>query len=175
MQWSKLKKNIESFFADSVKGRVELRSVRYNKTHDNEGRGYITIDKEEIASFCTISTWNKEYEIATELRNISGSTDFRNPEHQVEYYQAYEQADDITKKQGLHSQYDFYNSLNEYLSLSIDEALESNNDLIKALTILDRRLGKRRVAQLKGHYSHPEFLSKLFQFRCKVDNVRIAT
>ena len=63
MQWSKLKKSIEYFFADSVKDRVELRSTRYHKSHDHEGRGYIVVDSEEIVSFCSITAWQKEREL----------------------------------------------------------------------------------------------------------------
>jgi hypothetical protein len=43
MQWSKRKKRAESFFAESVQGRLELRSTHYRGTHDEEGRGYITL------------------------------------------------------------------------------------------------------------------------------------
>ena len=67
MKWSKRKKNVESFFADSVKGRIELRSTRYRGTHDEEGRGYITFDKEEIWNMCTLSFYSIEYERIDEI------------------------------------------------------------------------------------------------------------
>ena len=58
MQWSKRKKKVEEFFSDEVKGRVELRSTHYRGTHDEEGRGYITFDKNEIWSMCTLSFYS---------------------------------------------------------------------------------------------------------------------
>ncbi len=171
MKWSKLKKTIESYFADSVKGRVELRSTRYHKSHDQEGRGYITIDKEEVASFCSITAWNSEYKLAEEIREISGATNFRNPSHQKEYYQAYDQAENILHKQGIYSQYEFYDSLKSYLNLPLDEALKSDNLIILSLAILDRRLGKRRITLQKESYSQHAVLKKLFEFRCTVENI----
>lgn len=49
------KKRVGSFFHDSVKGRLELRSTNYRGAHDEEGRGYITFDKREVWSMCTLS------------------------------------------------------------------------------------------------------------------------
>ncbi len=171
MQWSKLKNNVESFFAESVRGRAELRSTRYHKSHDREGRGYITIDKIEVASFCSITAWNKEYQLATELRNISGATDFRNPDQKKEYYASYDQAEEILNKQGILTQYSYYDALTEYLSMSIDEALSSDHFVIKSIAILDRRLGRRRIPQLKETYTSHPALKRLFEFRCSVENI----
>ena len=172
MRWSKLKGEVESFFADSIKSRVELRATRYHKQHDQEGRGYIVVDKEELISFCTVSTWNKEYEIAEDLREISGNRDFRNPVEQEGYYKANNEAYSIAKRQGYYSQYEFYDSLKSYLSLSIDDALLSENMIIKCLVILDRRIGKRRICGLKSSYESNEALKLIFNVRCEAEGLR---
>ncbi len=173
MQWSKLKKSIEYFFADSVKDRVELRSTRYHKSHDHEGRGYIVVDSEEIVSFCSITAWQKERELLYNLTEISGNADYRNPAQRDGYCQAIHQTMDIIHKQGFYTQYEFYNSLNEYLSTSIDEAVESNNLIIKSIAILDRRLGKRRIPQHRIAYTDHPALKKLFEFRCMAEGIRM--
>ncbi len=173
MKWSKLKNSIENFFADSVKGRVELRSTRYHKAHDHEGRGYITIDKKEIASFCSISAWNAEFKLAEDIRKISGATDYKNPDHQEDYYMAYSQAEGILHNQGIYSQYEFYDSLKSYLTLSIDDALKSDNLIILALAIFDRRLGKRRIPLQKESYRRHPALKIFYEFRCSVENIAI--
>ena len=151
---------------------MELRSTRYHKSHDQEGRGYITIDKVEVASFCSITAWNKEHQLASELRQISRATDFRNPDHKTEYYSAYDQAEAILNKQGICTQYDFFYSLTNYLSMSIDEALSSDNFVIKAIAILDRRLGKRRMPQQKEAYPYHPSLKRLFEFRCAAEEIK---
>ena len=172
MQWSKLKKNVEGHFAESIKGRVELRSTRYNKSHDQEGRGSITIDKEEVASFCSITAWNAEYKLASEIRETSGATDYRNPDQKNEYYQAYDQAEEILEKQGIHTQYQFYDSLTDFLSMPFEEALSSKNIIIKSLAVLDRRLGKRRIPQQKEAYTVHPVLKRLYDFRCSVEGIK---
>jgi hypothetical protein len=57
MQWSKLKQSIEGKFADSIKGQVELFSTTYRKPNSNNGRGWITIGKNEIVNIATIKSW----------------------------------------------------------------------------------------------------------------------
>ena len=135
-------------------------------------RPQISIDKKEIVSFCSITAWMAENKIASELREISGATDFRNPDQQKEYYKAYNQAGEILQKQGIHTQYEFYDSLTKHLSMPIDEALESKNIILKGLAILDKPLGKRRIPQQKESYSEHPVLEKLFKFRCSVEGIK---
>ncbi len=53
MMWSKLKQRIEERFADSLAGRVEVLSTYYRHGGwDNDGRGWLTFDRREIANFC---------------------------------------------------------------------------------------------------------------------------
>ena len=59
-RWSELKISVDDFFADCVKGRVELRSVSYRKAHDATGRGYIAVDGVTVWSMCSITYEIKE-------------------------------------------------------------------------------------------------------------------
>ncbi|MDA7859055.1 hypothetical protein N9B05_04470 [Mariniblastus sp.] len=49
---------------------------------------------------------------------------------------------------GIFTAYDLPNSMRQYLNMNIDEALSSDNPLIRAMAVIDRRLGKRRVQLL---------------------------
>jgi len=44
MRWSKLKQQLESRFAPSVRGRVELFQTRYRHAHDSLGEAWLTLD-----------------------------------------------------------------------------------------------------------------------------------
>jgi hypothetical protein len=50
--------------------------------------------------------------------------------------------------EGRFTQLTFYSSLYEYLNLPIESALSSPNVLIRALALIDRRLGRRRFEAL---------------------------
>lgn len=67
----------------------------------------------------------------------------------------------------------YHNILLEYLSLPIEEAINSEIELIKCLAIIDRRLGKRKLEKMRS--SDFEYKSNriLFRARCEAEGIRI--
>jgi hypothetical protein len=172
MQWSKLKKQVESHFASSVSGRVELRSTRYRESHDREGRAWITLDGEELYDFCTWRTIVSENQLVAGIRAANRTEDFRDPRQRAGYFEASEQAQDINGRQGIHNQYEFYQAVEEFLSLPISAVLASPNLIVRALGMLDSRLGKRRLrGMILASGEHP-LIRRLYEFRCSVERVR---
>jgi len=55
MQWSKLRKKVESFLAGSVKGRVGFHFTQYRRVWYGDGRGWITIDKKQVTSMACLT------------------------------------------------------------------------------------------------------------------------
>jgi hypothetical protein len=119
MRWSKLKQQVEAMFADGVRGRVKLCTTRYEKAHDRFGRSWITIDGREVVNM-------------SNCLRIGDSVVDGNPAR----FEA-----------GVFAGYDLPAAMREYLSLSIDTAVASPNPLIRALAVLDRRAGERRLAR----------------------------
>jgi hypothetical protein len=72
------------------------------------------------------------------------------------------------------SQYDDYQALADlkaYLRLSIDDALKSDTPLVRALAVIDRRAGKRRLRSLEvGPLEHP-LVRELFRLRCEAEGI----
>lgn len=120
MRWSKLKQQIESGFTAELRGRVELHTTRYAKAHDRFGRSWITIDGREIINMCNY--------LPVGERVADGN---------AERFAA-----------GVFAGYDLADAMREYLNLPIDTAIASQNPLVRALAVLDRRFGKRRIAKL---------------------------
>ncbi|WP_424360442.1 SF0329 family protein [Methylocystis parvus] len=58
-----------------------------------------------------------------------------------------------------------------YLNLSIEEILESENPIIRAFRMLDRRMGKRRLAAFDAK-KETALLRRLHAFRCEVEGRR---
>ena len=65
----------------------------------------------------------------------------------------------ITKSEcieaGIFEQIDFVHSLQQYLQMTIDDALRSPNPFIKGLAMIDRRIGKRRLEAMDVTNEHP--------------------
>lgn len=121
MKWSKLKQQVEALFADEVRGRIELRTTRYSKSHDGFGRSWITVDGREIVN----------------MSNYLRCADDRDADGNPDRFQA-----------GVFTGYDLPDAMREFLTLSIDQALASSNPLVRGLAVLDRRAGTRRLGRI---------------------------
>jgi len=145
MRWSKMKVQIESRLCDSLKARVTFNSTRYRGSHDQEGRAWITLDDVIVHDFSTDNLRYKYETLADEFRKETNALDWKDPAQQKEYYAANSKAVEEMKTRGIHNQYEFYNAIEEYLNLSIEEAMNSTNTIIRAISWWDKRLGKRRL------------------------------
>lgn len=163
MRWSALKSKVETFFAPSIKGRVELRSTSYREAHDQTGRGYITVDGEEVWNMCTLSFWGAEYSRINDIAK----------DRQISPAAAQAITDVRLEAEGTLPQWGFYRALESYCNASIEESLESTNPLTKSLAILDARVGKRRLQKLDVSAEHP-MVQYFFSLRCQVEGIRVA-
>jgi len=53
-------------------------------------------------------------------------------------------------EKGVFTAYDLPTSMREFLNMNIEDAIDSDNPLIRAMAVIDRRLGKRRVQSLNA-------------------------
>ena len=127
MRWSKLEQQVEAMFADGVRGRVEVRTTRYAKAHDRFGRSWITVDGREVANMSNYLACGDEIADGNPARFDAG----------------------------VFAGYDLPNAMREYLGLSIDDAIASPNPLVRALAVLDRRAGERRLARIDAAKEAP--------------------
>jgi len=144
-----MKEQIESKLCESLKDRVKFNRTRYRRSHDEVGRSWVTFDNEIIHDFCTVKLRYKYNIKANMIREETKSLDWRDPEQKKGYYDAYRITDKGMELQGIHNQFEFYKAIEEYLSLSIDEAMRSTNPIIKAISWFDKRLGKRRLIRIE--------------------------
>lgn len=134
MKWSKLKKTTEDKFADCVKGRVHIYSTRYTSGSYFMVRGWITIDKEEIANFSTPDNSNKY--------------GWNTPDIDERILPS-ERTEGMSVEKGEFSRYDLTDACFEYINMNITDAISSENPIIRSFAMLDSRLGKRKLYMLK--------------------------
>jgi hypothetical protein len=174
MQWSKLKQLVRERMATSVAGRVDFHCARYRHASDGDGRCWITVDGREVADFCEFRASAAYRRMAAQLRAASGAVDYRDSAQRDAYREAGQQAVEIVHRQGLYNQREFYQALEHYLSLSVDDALVSPVLPIRALAVLDRRLGKRRLRALRLDGGEHALVRALFALRCEAEQVECA-
>lgn len=155
MKWSKLKKTIEEKFADSVKNKIHLYTTRYTVGSNFMVRAWITINGEEIANFSTPDNYNKYSWNTPDI-------DKRIPDE--------ERIEGNAVEKGEFSRFEFFVSCNSFLNLSIDQALNGDDPIIKALAVIDKRFGKRRILSFDAEKEHP-LVKYLFEFRKKEEGL----
>ena len=67
---------------------------------------------------------------------------------------------------------DFLSAATEYLQLSIKDALESENYLIKVFAIMYRRVGKRTLENIRNanlYKEYPEWVQQFYRLRMEKD------
>ncbi|MEM5014543.1 nonribosomal peptide synthetase [Niallia taxi] len=180
MQWSKLKNKLESFLSDQLKGSIEIHATIYRKFHDSPGRVWITLDKKEILSASDVTFAVKHEKLYQQLRKekslneIPYSTDLNamlNSQERKELIKASDMVEEVIINQNIFGSYHLYDALMNYSSLSIEEALNSENIIIRSFSMLDRRLGKRRLKKLTfSKETHP-LVVKFYNIRCEVESV----
>ncbi|WP_449537707.1 SF0329 family protein [Ferdinandcohnia sp. Marseille-Q9671] len=180
MQWSKVKARLESFLCESLRGRIQLHASVYRKFHDSPGRVWITFDKKEIVSASDITYAVKHEELyqqiikENELKSIPYNQDWKvmfNSNERKELVDASEIAEAILIKKGIFESHHLYEPFMRYSSLSIQEALQSDNVIIRAYSLLDRRVGKRSLIDMKFQDDTHPLVHMFYRIRCESEGI----
>ena len=180
LQWSKTKSTLERFLCDKLKGRLKIHATVYRKFHDSPSRVWFTFDKKEIlsASDTTYSVKHQKlYQQIKENNNLkaipyNANWDVMfNSEERQKLIRASDDVEESLINQNIFESYHLYAPLMDYGSLSINEAMNSDNIIIKAYSMLDRRLGKRRLEKIEfTNETHP-LIVKFYKIRCGVEGI----
>ncbi|MBA2937349.1 hypothetical protein HZF08_03450 [Paenibacillus sp. CGMCC 1.16610] len=174
MAWSKLKQQLESFLSPALHGRVEYLSTSYRYLPDKAGLCYIAVDKKNVLNMSdTLVKWYQtELEIKNdsdiqipishdEIEAVRKETKGNVPEDRLKVIvrsrKISEFAKELLSAQSTLSKSNFNVIANKFLSISIEESLESNDILLNILALVDRRVGKKRIINMteKMKLKHP--------------------
>ncbi|SOC27565.1 hypothetical protein SAMN05880501_12324 [Ureibacillus xyleni] len=178
MKWSKTKSTLESFLCEKLKGRIHIHATVYRKFHDSPARVWITRDGKEILSASDV-TYSVEYEkLYQQIKgdktipyNPDWNIMFQSAERQ-ELLKAGDEAEQILTNQNIFESYHLYEPLMTYSSLSIEEAWNSENVMIKAFSMFDRRVGKRRLKQFTLTQDTHPLIVDFYKIRCDVEGIQ---
>jgi hypothetical protein len=152
--------------APSLRGRLAVHHARYRTSLEEQGRIWIQIDGREVAAFKTLPAERRRRQITDQLMDANNA--WGSP---AAYTAADRLAGELLVKAGEQSDYAAWSDLEGYLSLAIDDALDSSSPLIRALAIADRRTGKRRLRDLHiGPRDHP-LVREVWATRCKAEGI----
>lgn len=130
MQWSKLKTRINDLICPDLKSRIDFHLTSYRASHDGADKVWITIDRKRV-----FSCKHYPYEWAVNKAYYDGLDGA--------------QLKEVLREKEIHGPKDFGNAMRAYLDMPIEKAIESEDPLIRAFAIVDRRLGKRTLEKLE--------------------------
>ena len=166
MSWSGIRKRLEEeFLAASLRGRIEYYAVSYSKCPDHEGRAAVRFDGREILKGNYFDYEKKAYlhekRLQKEFPEMSRSKRWKT-------------ARTLTLRDGCFDQRDFYGAFSEFETQSIEDSLSSENAIVRMFAILDRRVGKLRLAKLAERIpDEPEWLQMFYLIRLEAEGVTV--
>ena len=158
--WSGLKQWLSECLCEELRDRITFFLTRYHKVHDSYGRAAILLDGMELVCFSWIEMYRKEWAVNEAWRqdrsqSNSGLYDTMKPQWDVNC---------------TYCDHDFLNSVLEFRNLSIQEALNSENNIVRILAILDKRVGKRTLQKIKEaeeYKQYPKWVRQFYELRFK--------
>lgn len=84
-----------------------------------------------------------------------------------DYWYHTAEADRVAR--GVLARWDFNQALFDYLGLRLEDALTSSNVVIRALAMLDRRLGRRRFEKLRKQPDDHPLVRGFYELRGEAD------
>ena len=144
--WAGLNKWLQECLCDDLKDRITYFLARYHKVHDSYGRAAIPLDGRELVCFSWIEMCRQE---------ADGYSDKMKPKWDANC---------------TYCEMDFLNAVLEFRNLPIQNALASENYIIKILAILDKRIGKRtleKIKQAEEYKQYPAWAGQFYELRLK--------
>jgi len=171
MRWSQLKTALSELCAPELRSRVALHQARYRYTREEVGRVWVTIDGREVAYFDTMSYIRRRSELgAALLTPQSGGGETSSPNA---HFEADEKARAALRASGQYDDYEALADLEAYLSMGVDAALRCPSPLVRALAVIDRRVGKRTLRKLAVGAEH-QLVPELYLLRSAAEGIDVA-
>jgi hypothetical protein len=172
LRWSKLQKSLQERLCDSLRGRVGYYITRYGPGDSYfMTRAWITLDQHEILHFSTVEWHIQHRNLMAQIEATASGDGTQDPEPTASHQFAHEKAAALLHEQRLYTRDDFLYAAEEYLNLSVEDALDSSNEIILALAMFDRRLGKRRLAALVQGEIRSPLVGRFHQIRCEAEGM----
>lgn len=159
--WSGIRKKLEmEYLAESLRGHIQYYATSYSKSPDHEGRAAIRYDGKEIIKGCYWNNWMKADQFPKDEKYKT----------RLEIDNAY--MDDTALKLGVFDQRCFYRAFAEFDNQDIETSLKSEDLIVKIFAVLDRRVGKRKLAMIKEIIAEePDTFREFYTIRAKAEGL----
>ena len=147
--WSGIRKRLETeYLAPSLRGHIQYYATSYSRSPDHEGRAAIRYDGKEIIKGCYYNHW------------IKADLFPKDEKYEKRMKKEFAFMDDTALRLGIFDQQ------------SIEMSLKSENLIVRIFAVLDRRVGKRRLALMKETIAEePDTFQEFYAIRVKAEGL----
>jgi len=155
MQWSKLKTRAKSFIVPSLRKRIDFHVTSYRWSTDEGEKAWVTVDGEQVF---TASWYRHHYAGAKRTKTGTLARDGRGKPFRDPAVPTW-----VTEAEELeqHRPQQFGDALRTYLNIQVVDALKSRDPFIRAMAMIDSRVGAERLLKNKPK-SNDHSLVRLF-------------
>lgn len=163
--WSGTRKKLEEdYLCPALRGRVRYFATVYSKCPDHEGRAAILVDGVEVLKSSYYEYAPVYWALQSELRRLE----------EADWREAAQKAEQTVLDRGLFDQRDVYAAFQEFDNQSIEASLSSENPIVRIFALLDRRLGKRRLAALEDTMEQElDWVRPFYRLRMEAEGLRL--
>lgn len=176
MNWNKTKQQLETFRHPGLTSRVEYSATSYRYTPGQKGQCYLTVDKNKICNMIDQTSGIRWFESEQEIKSdaslympvsqedceaVRRRMGDKIPEERLVIIardrKLAQYAKEMLAAQESLAKSDFLSVANQFLTQPIEESLSSPSILLNVLSLIDRRMGKKRLRDLEKvmPFKHP--------------------
>lgn len=164
--WSGTRKKLETdYLCPALRGRVRYFAATYRKSHDRGmNRVAILVEGTEVLKSDCVTYFHVLWQRARDYQDEQG----------LNWREAALRAGQTVLEDGLFDLWDFYAAFQEFDNQSIGASLSSKNPLVRVFALLDRRVGKRRLAALADTMeSELDWVQPFYRLRMEAEGLRL--
>jgi hypothetical protein len=156
--WAGLNKQLTGMLCDAYQRRITYFLTRYHDVHNAYGRAAVLLDGHELAAFSWTEMYHQEADVAAAYKEDSTA----------DYGDLYSAMKPKWDADCTYNEMDFLSAALQFRSMAIEDALHSDNFIIRIFAILDRRVGTRTLRQIAADGTYkalPQWVRQFYELR----------
>ena len=156
MQWSKIRARLVELLVPDLRSRIGFHLTNYREHSGHAHELWITVDKQRVfsASYCNNMIEENVLQRRTGMRVWGDDREAK-------------LATDILTKREVHDPADIVSSFRTYLDLDPQIAITSSDVVLRALAVVDRRIGKKTLRALDIGKNEHSLVRAFYSLRMK--------
>jgi hypothetical protein len=160
MQWSRLRSSVRALICPELRRRVDFHVTSYRHRSSRIRSGVVTVDGQRVLSLSYDRFCREGDGWFASVRQEGGGPSYK------EWEWSPLQTDEIHPPQQLGD------AMRAYLAMPHRSALESGNPFLRALAIVDRRMGRRTLDELKIGEGEHSLVKEFYRLRMSLQPLR---